>query len=697
MAKGRAVWGIDIGQCALKALRASRGDDGKLVAEAFDYIEYPKILSQPEANPEELIAKALEEFLSRNTVRGSRVAISVAGQSGLARFIKLPPVESNKIPAIVRYEARQQIPFALEDVVWDYQQLAGGSVEDGFALETEVGLFAMKRDQVHRALKPFTDVGIEVDLVQLTPLALYNFVAFDQFRDLPPPDQYDADNPPESVVVMSLGTDSTDLVVTNGYRVWQRSIPIGGNHFTKGLTKELKLTFAKAEHLKRNAAQAEDPKSLFQAMRSVFSDLLSEVQRSIGYFTNIDRGAKIGRIVALGNAMKLPGLQRYLSQHLGMTVARPEAYDGLTGPGVVDAPAFKENILSFATCYGLAIQGLGQAQIKTNLLPREIAIERLIREKKPWGVAAAALLMVGLTVSCFGGWLALNTVDEESFRDEIAQADQVVSTSQQYVSDFTAAKDQFARIDQVGQHLVHNVEGRSMWLEVLKAVNLCLPSDPPDKIPDDISKREQLFLTSVDTRMYDDLSVWFNEVSKWYQALPPVAAPAAAAASPPAAPGEPAPTPAPEAMGTPDAAVPAPLPPTPVIPPSGPGLVFRITGYHYHNGDRSNEAAQYVRNTLLKNLHQPKISTSDGHEFPVRDLGIAFPVLHDENKTLEVVTIEDPRHVRMDTTEQKKELKLQRYPFTVEFCWKETPPSKRATNAAVATAGQPPVPTEVMP
>ncbi len=107
---------------------------------------------------------------------------------------------------------------------------------------------------------------------------------------------------------MSLGTDSTDLVVTNGFRVWQRSIPLGGNHFTKALTKELKLTFAKAEHLKRNATTAQDPKAIFQAMRPVFNDLLTELQRSLGFFSNIDRHAKIGRIVALGNAFKLPGL-----------------------------------------------------------------------------------------------------------------------------------------------------------------------------------------------------------------------------------------------------------------------------------------------------------------------------------------------------------------------------------------------------
>ena len=146
MATSNAVWGIDIGQCALKALRCRLDDDGEtIVADAFDYIEYPKILTQPDANPEELVKEALGQFLANNSVRDAQVAISVPGQSGLTRFIKLPPVEAKKIPDIVKYEAKQQIPFALEDVIWDYQPLVGGLQDEGVALETEVGLFAMKR------------------------------------------------------------------------------------------------------------------------------------------------------------------------------------------------------------------------------------------------------------------------------------------------------------------------------------------------------------------------------------------------------------------------------------------------------------------------------------------------------------------------------------------------------------------------
>ena len=125
MAKSAAVWGIDIGRCALKALRC-RLDGDKIVADGFDYIEYPKLLTQPEADAPQLVKEALEQFLSRNEVKDDKVAISVSGESGLARFFKLPPVEVKKIADIVKFEAKQQIPFALEDVVWDFQRMAGG-------------------------------------------------------------------------------------------------------------------------------------------------------------------------------------------------------------------------------------------------------------------------------------------------------------------------------------------------------------------------------------------------------------------------------------------------------------------------------------------------------------------------------------------------------------------------------------------
>lgn len=154
------VWGIEIGQSSLKALRCHLEGD-QVVADTFDFIEYPKILSQPDAEPEALINDALGQFLSRNDLTGTtRIAVSVPGQSGLAKFFKPPPVEVKKIGDIVKYEAKQQIPFDLNDVIWDFQQMEGAQIEEGYALESEVGLFAMKKEAVFRALKPYRDKEI---------------------------------------------------------------------------------------------------------------------------------------------------------------------------------------------------------------------------------------------------------------------------------------------------------------------------------------------------------------------------------------------------------------------------------------------------------------------------------------------------------------------------------------------------------
>src|SRR5215510_547865 len=175
------VWGIDLGQCGLKAVRMQI-ISGMVAATAFDYVEHPKILSQPDADPDQLTREALIKFLSRNKLRGDVVVISVPGQSGLARFVKLPPVEEKKISDIVRFEAKQQIPFPLEEVVWDFQKLHSGIVTDGFALDTEVGLFAMKRDMVNRYLQHFMDVKVDVHVVQMAPLALCNYVSYDLLK-----------------------------------------------------------------------------------------------------------------------------------------------------------------------------------------------------------------------------------------------------------------------------------------------------------------------------------------------------------------------------------------------------------------------------------------------------------------------------------------------------------------------------------
>src|SRR5258708_30115954 len=165
MATARSAWGIDIGNRALKAVKLVREGD-RLRVDDLEVIEHEKILSSAGDNKEGLIQTALANFVQRHSTKGSLVGIGVSGQSSFARFIKLPPVETKKIPEIVKFEAIQQIPFPLDDVEWSYQLF-----QEPESPDVEVGIFAMRKELVNRHLQFFTDSGLDVDIVQMNPLA----------------------------------------------------------------------------------------------------------------------------------------------------------------------------------------------------------------------------------------------------------------------------------------------------------------------------------------------------------------------------------------------------------------------------------------------------------------------------------------------------------------------------------------------
>ncbi len=600
MADVRGVWGIEIGQAGLKAVRLRYAEAAKqVIAIAFDYVPHAKILSQPDANPEELIALALDTFLSRNSTEGDVIAISVPKQMALARFIQLPPVESSKVVEIVKYEARQQIPFALEDVVWDFQPLGGGVEESGYMLEAEVGLFAIKRDDVQQQLAPYLQRKVEVELVQIAPLALYNYLCHDQMGHQPGVDPVEDE---EYTIVLDMGADNTTLLVSNGKKIWTRNVPLGGNHFTRALTKEMKLTFAKAEHLKCNATKAPDPKAIFQALRPVFNDYVNEIQRSIGYFSSVKRNAKIKKIVGVGNGFKLAGLQKFLQQNLQLDVERVEAYPGLVGDTVLNAPLFQENILSFAVPYGLALQGLKLTRVYTSLLPPEITTARIIRRKKPWAVVAAAGLLLALAMSSIGYAYVLSTVSTQRFGESESQAKSVTDRQSRMKTEYDGAVAKNKELKAQGDLLLSSESGRTDWLELYKAINECLPRDVGDqRDEDDPTKKHQIRLFSITSERLNDVGTWFAKLDARDKTF----------------------------MRKEDLDA----------PPKGPGYVFTLKGQHFHadRDDFNQQGVLYVVNRFLNNLKQWDVQQPDSPAaVPVRKLGITHATIPSSNSTSNV-------------------------------------------------------------
>jgi type IV pilus assembly protein PilM len=406
MASAQAVWGIDVGRCALTAIKLRAGADGNVEILAHDFIEHAQILSQPDADRPALIQSALEQFLSRNDISKDKVIVSVPGQHTLARFTKLPPVALKRIPDIVRYEADQQIPFDMDEVIWDYQTFQQEGLPD-----IEVGIFAMKRELIREHLLHFEQVAIEPIAVQSTPLAIYNAAHFDDVLG------------GETTVLLDVGAENTELVIATPYSLWTRTIPIGGNNCTEALVKSFKLSFLKAENLKRAAQTSKYRRQIFQAMRPVFADLVQELQRSIGFYSSTHRDAQIEKVFGIGNAFKLPGLQKYLQQNLGITVECPKSFKKATQTSAGGADALTDQFLSFWAAYGLALQGLELTKVNSNLLPVEIAKQVVWRKKKPTFAAAAACLLLAGGIIWFRQWTDMTTLAAGSDAEQVLVSD----------------------------------------------------------------------------------------------------------------------------------------------------------------------------------------------------------------------------------------------------------------------------------
>ena len=382
-----SVWAIDVGTNALKALRLSNAGDGLEVL-GFDYIEHSRILSSAEITDDDrrqIVDETLDKFIEQHEVDKDEVAISLAGHNSFVRFVKLPPVEKKRIPEIVKFEAVQQIPFDINQVEWDWQLMG-----DPDSPHAEVGLFAIKNEIINEAMDHFTRRNMKVACVQIAPMGAYNFCHFDILRGV-------SSNKP--VVVLDMGAENTTLIVCTKEAVWQRSIRIGGNAFTQAIADAFKLSFRKAEKLKRTAPMSKYVRQIFTAMKPVFTDLGSEVQRSLGFYANSGPGRDAGfsKIVALGGGMKLQGVAKYLQQSLGIAVVKPSSFKRLSIAQDSSSAKFHENISDFGIAYGLGVQLLGEGKIDVNLLPKKLARTMTwVRKGKMFSIAASILLVVSL-------------------------------------------------------------------------------------------------------------------------------------------------------------------------------------------------------------------------------------------------------------------------------------------------------------
>ncbi len=504
------VWAIDIGNNSLKALCLST-ERGVVEVIGFENIQHGKILKSgnvTEDEREELIALSIRELVTKYDLSMEEIAVSVPSQNSFVRFVNLPPVEAKRIPEMVKFEAVQQIPFGINEVQWDWQLMS-----EPDSPEIKVGLFAIKNEIVNAALNPLSREEIDASYVQIAPMALYNYLMYDRA------DLFTSDK--EAVVVINVGAENTDLVVCTKSTVWQRCILLGGNNFTQAVADTFKLNFTKAEKLKRTAPMSKYARQVFQAMRPVFTDLASEVQRSLGFYNSANPNMKVKKIIAMGGGAKLRGLLKYLQQTVQIPVERPDTFKRLALSPNVSQAQFHENVNDFGIVYGLALQGLGMGKIESNLLPRTIARSKEWAAKGRYFIIAACLLLA-VSVMSFGRtfWDKVQYGKQRSVR---STASNLISKNASKKSEYLDIETQINNFKTEGEKEFTVLGNRDIVTQLIKTINGALPNEKNNPKQAQLYRafekgdkagvmafrrddRKQIFITNMDISFSTDLA-----------------------------------------------------------------------------------------------------------------------------------------------------------------------------------------------
>jgi len=460
MATAKSAWGIEIGASALKAIRLVR-EGGSVVVTDFTVIPHQQVLSAPDVDPAAMVRFTLGQFLAANgeKLKSDRVVVSVAGRDAFARFAKLPVGGNLKnLAKLIDFESKQQIPFPIDQVEWDYQAFKS---EDN--IEVDVGIFAITKDRISELLTLYRECGLNPDVITIAPNAVFNAVSYDLNLDL-------SSGP---VMVVDVGTNATDIVVAERGIGWMRSFPLGGHSFTEAISGGFDIPYKKAEKLKLEGAASKHAKQVMQRMKDTFDSLISEIRKSKEFYETTHPGASIEKILGTGSTLKIPGLRKFITQQIQVEVERLDEFKRIQLDGD-QAAEFAANAMGLVVAYGLALQGVGLGAINVNLVPMAVRRERAWMAKGKWFAVAAGLGLVAsamLFIRPITGRSGLGSSPPASVESTISQG-----------KAFKAQYDELSGAGANGgaaQNMLSLVDYRNVWPHLVNDVYTALAAANP--------------------------------------------------------------------------------------------------------------------------------------------------------------------------------------------------------------------------
>ncbi len=235
--RSKNLIGLDIGYDSVKAVELCRDERGYQMA---PYAIVPISGGADPAERRSATLSALKTLMREHKFSTRRVATAVSGENVIVRILRLPIFESSdeSLEFAVRGEARDFIPFDMEDVVFDYQKL--GELEHENSRVAEVLIVAVRKDVIEERLSLLRDAGLDPAVIDVASFALCNALS-----------ECGAIKPGEAVALVDIGGEITSVaILKDGVTRFTRDLNIGGKNILEVIATELEVDRREAEQLK---------------------------------------------------------------------------------------------------------------------------------------------------------------------------------------------------------------------------------------------------------------------------------------------------------------------------------------------------------------------------------------------------------------------------------------------------------------
>ena len=410
MADNQSTVALNIGSQRIGMAVFEVSKNGSLVLTAYDS---ESIVADPalDASKVSQTRVAIADLAQRLKVGKTKARYAISGQSVFTRFVKLPPLQDDNIEQLVTFEAQQHVPFPLAEVVWDYEMIEGST-------EKEVVIVAIKADALDEINAAVNDSGLGTSEVDVAPMAIYN-----AFRAT-------YGNPEEPILLIDIGAKTSNLLYIEGRRFFTRSIAIGGGAVTAAIAKEYGISFVDAEHQKvvnglvalgggHTEQLDEAVAAMAMVIRNALTRLPAEIARTTNYYRSQHGGSAPRRVLLAGGGANLPYTLEFFQEKLNLPVEYFNPVRNVTiGKGVDPAVVQREGHL-MGELVGLGLRGIGKSAINIDLVPHVVEQSRAADRRKPFLIAAAAVLLGGVAAwAAFQNLTASKAAEEASAMEE---------------------------------------------------------------------------------------------------------------------------------------------------------------------------------------------------------------------------------------------------------------------------------------